>query len=106
MVTAVTYNGTDARLFKYCKDKFSTHFVHNYKSSAYSEDADNYKIQRFKIIEKYADLIYAVNPDLLHYLPKNAKFLPYSCVDPHHLKPTYKNNGNDFILYMLRPTET
>ena len=91
-VTAVTYNGTDARIYEYCKNNFPIHFVHTLKNSAYSEGSDKYKKQRFKVVEKYTDLIYAVNPDLLHCLPSKAKFLPYTCIDPNSYKALYKKN--------------
>ena len=91
-VTAITYNGTDARIYEYCKNNFPIHFVHTLKSSAYSKASDKYKKQRFKVVEKYSDLIYAVNPDLLHCLPSKAKFLPYSCIDLNSCKALYKND--------------
>ena len=92
-ITAITYNGTDARIYEYCKKNYPIHFIHNLKNSAYSKHSDKYKKQRFKVVEKYADLIYSVNPDLLHCLPSKAKFLPYTCADPSSNKPLKKKTG-------------
>jgi len=39
------------------------------------------KRDRIRYVEHYADLIYALNPDLLNVLPERAKFLPYASVD-------------------------
>lgn len=36
---------------------------------------------------RYADLIYATNPDLLALLPERAAFLPYTCIDPAEIAP-------------------
>lgn len=47
-------------------------------------DADKDSI--IKKASRYADLIYATNPDLLALLPERAQFLPYCNIDPHKIK--------------------
>ena len=42
---------------------------------------DRQKRTRIRKFSKYADRIYALNPDLLHVLPGNARFMPYASVD-------------------------
>ena len=55
------------------------------------------------IIDKYADLIYSVNPDLMHYLPKRTKFLPYTCINLVDSKAVYVGN-NEQLHIVHAPT--
>jgi hypothetical protein len=76
-----TYNGCDAR------QKYRT--IERVKVSACHEDgcyggicksgrADKDRDKRIRIVSKYAHHIFAVNPDLLHFLPGPiSSFLPY-----------------------------
>jgi hypothetical protein len=48
----------------------------------YTPAGDAHKRRRIAAIDKYADVIYSLNPDLLRVLPARAKFLPYANVDP------------------------
>jgi len=77
----VTYNGCDARQ-KYKSMNFyditmcsnancSGGICNNHKV----EENKRNSIQKF---DKYADVIFAVNPDLFNYLPSRTKFLPYA----------------------------
>lgn len=70
-----TYNGSDARQvhpLEYWTD------LPQAKNSFYREII--FKMKKLKIIKatKYANHIFALNPDLLHFLPKHTTFLPYS----------------------------
>ncbi len=74
----MTYQGDDARQ----KDYFQTHFGRGpYPSDAYSVKdhlMDWRRRKRIQKVAKFADKIFALNPDLLYVLPKRAEFLPYA----------------------------
>ncbi|MBN1292894.1 MAG: hypothetical protein JXB48_13720 [Candidatus Latescibacteria bacterium] len=76
----VTYNGCDARM-KYDTIE-RTHFsaCHDNRCSTLCNTGMYDKIKRKKIskFDSYADSIFAVNPDILHFLPERARFLPYT----------------------------
>jgi hypothetical protein len=77
-----TYNGCDARQ-KYKtmqRVRFaSCHEEECYSGMCNSGTRDKIREKRIGIASKYAHHIFAVNPDLLHFLPERiATFLPYS----------------------------
>jgi glycosyltransferase involved in cell wall biosynthesis len=79
-VIVMTYQGDDARQGDYCRSHFAVspadHVEH------YSAETDAWKRRAIRRVARYADRIYALNPDLLHVLPGGARFLPYASVDP------------------------
>jgi glycosyltransferase involved in cell wall biosynthesis len=83
IVTAVTYQGSDARQGEY----YPIHFCHNPGKAHYTPEGDKIKRAQIETVDHYADLIYALNPDLLNVLPARAKFIPYASVDPKEWKP-------------------
>jgi glycosyltransferase involved in cell wall biosynthesis len=87
MVTAVTYQGCDARQGDYCREHYPIHFCHNPSADPYTPESDAVKRQQIATFDRYADLIYAVNPDLMNVLPARAQFLPYASVDPREWLP-------------------
>lgn len=113
-----TYNGSDARgvhPIEYWDE------IENPKKSLYQRIVSVVKKYKIKKVDKYADHIFALNPDLLHYLPARATFLPYSISnwntierDPYALKdkikiihsPTSRElKGSDYILDALERLE-
>ncbi len=99
----VTYNGCDAR------QKYATMKRTNYSACAnkncYGGACNNSKVEqararKIEIFDEYADTIYAVNPDLLYFLPKRAKFMPYTITRWDEIKPIeYKQNKKLKILH-------
>lgn len=118
-VIAVTYQGDDARQGDFCRAHYPIHFAHELESGGYySEFSDQVKREKIAAFDRYADLIYALNPDLLNVLPRRARFLPYANVDlrqwtplppeelvavPHVLHaPTHRKvKGSDYIIAAL-----
>jgi glycosyltransferase involved in cell wall biosynthesis len=80
-VIAVTYQGDDARQGAYSKNNFEISIANEVAENYYPTVSDETKKDRISRFGKYADLIYALNPDLLHVLPGRAKFLPYAHID-------------------------
>ena len=77
----VTFQGDDARQGEYCRKNFRTTFATEVGPDYYSVASDRRKRQRIETFARYADRIFALNPDLLHVLPAGAQFLPYCHVD-------------------------
>jgi len=86
-VIAVTYQGSDARQQDYCKTHYPIHFYHSFADTASSARSDRFKRERIALFDRYADLIYAVNPDILRVLPERARFMPYASVNPREWGP-------------------
>lgn len=92
-----TYNGCDARQ-KYETIKRSRiapcHEESCYGGICKSGAMDTRRAKSVNIVSKYAHHIFAVNPDLLYFLPKNiSSFLPYSIAswDEIHKVPYRKS---------------
>lgn len=95
----VTYQGDDARQGDYCRENFDITFAHEVGDDYYNSVTDQLKRERIAKFSKYANRIFALNPDLLHVLPKNAKFLPYSNIDLREWKPTSPINFKPVIVH-------
>lgn len=101
-VVTVTYQGDDARQGDYCKQHYPIHFCHEVDETYYSLKTDIEKRRRIKIFDKYADFIYAVNPDLLNVLPSRARFIPYASVNPRDWSPVHVQNvAEDALLHIV-----
>jgi len=102
----VTYQGCDARQRSY----FSRHFDISAcrEADCYAEicnnDQDLVKERRIKKFGRYAHKIFSLNPDLLHVLPSQAEFLPYTCVDLDEWQPSIKPRSNTPITIVHSPT--
>lgn len=83
----VTFQGDDARQGDYCLKAFPISAAQEVEPGYYSPEADEGKRWRISHWARYADRIYALNPDLLHVLPAHAEFLPYASVDPRTWQP-------------------
>jgi len=89
----VTFQGDDARQGDFCRTHFDVHFAHEVEPGYYSESSDARKRARIELFGRYADGIYALNPDLLHVLPSHARFLPYASVDLREWVPPSEPPG-------------
>ena len=78
----VTYNGCDARQKYPTMERTSIAACHNplcYEGMCNSGEQDRIRRKKIEKFAKYADHIFAVNPDLLWFLPaEKASFLPYT----------------------------
>ena len=87
----VTFQGSDAR-------------PGNPAGGPSSPEADAYKRRRIARFDKYSDGIYALNPDLLHFLPSRARFVPYAHVDPREWLPAASAGSASRPLVLHAPT--
>ncbi len=80
-VIAVTYQGDDARQGDYCRANFEITHSKEVGEDYYTKAGDDIKRRGIAMFSRYADLIYALNPDLLYVLPAQAKFMPYAHIN-------------------------
>jgi len=89
-VVGVTYQGDDARQGDFSRQNFPVSIAQEVGDDYYSTESDARKRQRIAWFDHHADLIYALNPDLLHVLPRRATFMPYANVDMNLWQPVGK----------------
>jgi len=80
----VTYNGCDARQKYPTIDRVPYSACHHegcYQGICNNGTRDEMKRLRIATFDQYADTIFAVNPDLMYFLPKRTHFLPYAISD-------------------------
>jgi hypothetical protein len=94
----MTYNGSDARqnipILKPTADVWDPLNSYNFLYDNPSLNAT--KKKRISIIEQYADVIFATNPDLMRFLPESAIFLPYTIAAWNQIESiphVYKGKG-------------
>ncbi len=86
-----TYNGCDARQ-KYktmARVAFSScHEERCYNGYCMSGEPDKQRAKSISIVSKHADHIFALNPDLLYFLPEHiSSFLPYAVARWYDIEP-------------------
>lgn len=95
----MTFNGCDARQ-KYPTmarvKQAACHQNNCYGGMCNSGLMDEIRQKRIIKASKYVDHFFAVNPDLMHFLPKNkSSFLPYAIDSENLIKPIQKTNNNN-----------
>ena len=83
----MTYQGDDARQGDECRRRFEVTAANYVGTDYYNPMTDTWKRKAIAKVARYADRIYALNPDLLHVLPPRTRFLPYANVDPREWTP-------------------
>jgi len=83
----MTYQGDDARQGDFCREKFEISIADEVGPDYYTAGSDRNTRRRIQRVARYADRIYALNPDLLHVLPAGSEFLPYASVDCREWTP-------------------
>lgn len=74
----VTYQGDDARQGDYSLQHFAISIAAQVEPGYYDAVSDQFKRKNILLLSSVARGVYAVNPDLLHVLPPQARFVPYS----------------------------
>ena len=77
----VTYQGDDLRRGDFARAHFGKEYIKELAADNYSPESDAHKRWRLQQFIRHADGLYAVNPDLMYLLPRNARFLPYGHID-------------------------
>lgn len=71
----------------------------------YTPESDANKRRRIARFDRFADGIYALNPDLLHALPARARFVPYAHVDTREWDPPRSAGTTARPLVLHAPTD-
>lgn len=77
----VHYQGDDARQGARSLELFEESIAAHVPADYYPESLDRWKRQQIRLLTPHAAGVYAVNPDLLHFLPPGTTFVPYGHVD-------------------------
>lgn len=85
----IQYQGDDARQGDYCRKHFEITTAYRVEKGYYTAASDEAKRKSIALYAKRARKIYALNPDLLHVLPRTAEFLPYSHISLDEWAPVY-----------------
>ncbi len=95
----VTYQGDDARQGDYARAHFELSTASGAVEGYYTAAGDAARRRRIAVVDRYADAIFALNPDLLHVLPERAAFLPYTAVDIRAWTPVPPHEGVPVVLH-------
>lgn len=76
-----TFQGSDARFSSHYTNLHSPEVLNGINTDYLSSVADSFKKKRIERAKKYANKIFAMNPDLLKNLGSKCEFLPYYNVD-------------------------
>jgi glycosyltransferase involved in cell wall biosynthesis len=88
----VTFQGCDARMKMLSRVRFPTSACAECDVAWCTEEMDAIRRTRIRKVMTYADKVFALNPDLLHFLP-GAEFLPYASVNPEEWIPETSTAG-------------
>jgi glycosyltransferase involved in cell wall biosynthesis len=100
----VTYQGDDARQGDFCRAAFEISPAAEVEPGYYTAESDERKRHSIARFERYADRIYALNPDLMHVLPPRAEFLPYANVDLREWTPSALSELPKRLMVLHAPT--
>jgi glycosyltransferase involved in cell wall biosynthesis len=100
-VIVVTYQGCDVRQRGFCTRHFPFSACDATECGVCTPEVDADRARRAAIFDRYADSIFALNPDLLRVLPQRAEFLPYATIDPRSWTPVRSRPRTDGIFRIL-----
>ena len=103
-VIAMTYQGNDARQRDVSLARYDVSIAREVGPAYYPPGSDERKRAEIERIDRSADLIYALNPDLLAVLPERARFLSYANVDPAGIEPRPPNDPSAAPVVAHAPT--
>ena len=89
----VTFQGDDARQGDFCLENFE--ITTATEVGYYTPEFDKNNRQKIARFAARADRIYALNPDLLHVLPSQARFMPYGNLDLREWQPRAPTEPSD-----------
>lgn len=73
-------------------------------SQYFDKNVEYLKAKQVEKMSKSASAIFALNPDLLEFLPSSATFLPYMNISPRQLTPHYPAHSSTTIRIAHAPT--
>ena len=100
----VTYQGDDIRQGEFCRNNFEVTFANHVDKEYYTPHSDALKKNRIAKFEKYANKCFALNPDLMYLLNKNAEFCPYSHIDLEEWIPGLRSEKSEVPIVVHAPS--
>lgn len=100
----VTFQGDDIRQKGFFQELYGKMAYGDGSHTIFDKFFDFNKRLRAKKIDKYADVIFSHNPDIMHVLPKKTQFLPYPNVEIEKVKPV-KHSVSEKIRIVHAPTD-
>lgn len=85
----IQYQGDDARQGDFSLENYRITIARQVGPDYYNSVTDEAKRRRIAYYDTFAEKTYALNPDLLHVLPKTASFLPYGHISLKEWSPVY-----------------
>jgi hypothetical protein len=82
----MTWQGDDARQHDRSLELFDQSIAHEMGDHYYAAGSDEWKRRAIRKVSGYAFGQFALNPDLLEFLPKSTEFLPYASFEPGSVK--------------------
>jgi glycosyltransferase involved in cell wall biosynthesis len=103
----VSYQGCDIRQKGFCTKEFAVSACHadNCQAAYCNDKTDVLKMKRAAKFERYAHKIFAATPDLLHWLPVRAEFLPVAQVDLNDWQPERQKREDNKLTLLHSPTD-
>lgn len=96
----VTFQGSDARLSRYCRTHYKITYF-NLDHFMNLETFDENITKKIAIFDRYADLIFTTQPDLLNTLPERSLFRPLTKIDFNSIKPHFTNYHNNKVFNII-----
>lgn len=100
----VTYQGDDARQGGFSLERFKFNIASQVPVGYYSARSDQMKRKMIRRLSQYCDQVYALNPDLMHVLPQETKFVPYSHIFLEEWVPIFNQLENRTLRIAHAPT--
>ncbi len=100
----ITFQGDDARQGDISREIFEESIALHVQSDYYNSRTDRIKRRRIRRLSNLTNSIYYVNPDLAHFLPATAKFIPYCHIDVDGKAPSTKNRKTNKLHIVHAPS--
>lgn len=101
----VTYQGSDARQMDDSRRRYDVTYAHDVPPDDLRSFIDDDKRRGIRAFDRYADRIFALNPDLLHVLPPRAEFVAYASVDPREWQVALPESDSPSLKIVHAPTD-
>jgi hypothetical protein len=100
----ITFQGDDARQGDISTKLFDESIALHVGRDYYSSRTDRIKRRRIKRLARISHQIYYVNPDLSHFLPSSAKFVPYCHTPVKNMAPKSQQTRPSCIQIVHAPS--
>jgi glycosyltransferase involved in cell wall biosynthesis len=104
VVVVVHYQGDDARQGDYLLQHYDVSIATQVPRGYYSPETDAFKRRQIAWMGRRAQVIYAVNPDLMNVLPDSAEFVPYGHVPIQDWRPSFTQAEHERLVFAHAPS--